>query len=130
MSARTKKFTKSLLSLTVAVRYSRLLFSIELYWILMEAALNDLSLAEDKVCDLLNLAQLTCSELAKVPCSDADTLKSLSSQYMENIKLIRSLLVKHASLIDLKNDDSNSESSVSVQKQLESIDELLRKMND
>lgn len=95
----------------------------------LQSTLSDLSLAEDEVCELMNIAQLTCSELERVPNSDPEVLKALSSKYIDTIKHIRQLMMKHVKLIDLKSESSATANCESHQKQLDTINDLLNELN-
>ncbi len=96
----------------------------------LSAVLSDLGAAENNICNLLRLAEETCSELEKAPLSDPEVLNKLATDYFENIKEMRSLVVKHVAYISAEESTTeDTRKKAEVQKQLDRIESTINDLN-
>lgn len=90
---------------------------------MMENALEDLTLAENEVLEILKIAEETLNELQRLPQCDPGKLSELSTKYMNLIKSVYSRLSAHSSIMKNTVEDSSSE-IYSVKKKEEIFESL------
>ena len=92
--------------------------------------LQELDAAEAKVQRILSATSETLSELGKLPLCDHNRINALADEYLDHVLSVKASVLRSISYIEGSGESSSSSSSGALEKEVASLQDLLKDVLD